>query len=295
MNSSISSSDSGAGPWLRFAQIMAGTALVLLAGILALAFVLDPYDTGRPGLIGKPGVRPQGPRTAGASRGRDLAFDAAIFGNSHVQILSPERLGPQTNARFLSLTVPGTGPKEQLLLLDWFMRSRREAPKALVFGIDNAWCVSDPALPNARPFPFWLYERSSLAYAVGLIRYDILEELPRRIRYLTRSNPERAVPDGYWDYAASFRQGTGADGPRRGVFLGRYQPDLPPNATGHFPAAAQRHGAARPRVSRGGRQQGLQGRFRHCCKAAPRNRSYRLAAEHSRCAGQGAVVRPHPL
>lgn len=239
MNSSISSSDRQASPWPRFAQLLAGTALGLGAAILALAFLLDPYDTGRPGLISKPGLRPQGPRTAAASRGRDPAFNAAILGNSHVQLLSPARLGPQTRARFVSLTVPGTGPKEQLHLLDWFMRHRSEAPKALVFGIDSKWCVSDPALANDRPFPFWLYERSGFAYAAGLLRYDILEELPRRIGYLARSAPERAAPDGYWDYAAGFRQGTNEDGPRRGVFLGRYQPDMPPNITGQFPAAAQ--------------------------------------------------------
>jgi hypothetical protein len=239
MNSSISSSDPVASPWPRFAQVLAGTALALLVGILALAVLLDPYDTGRPGLIDKPGLRPQGPRTAGASRGRDLSFNAVILGNSHVQLLSPERLGPQTKARFVSLTVPGTGPKEQLLLLDWFMRHRTEAPKALVFGIDSKWCVSDSALANDKPFPFWLYERSSLAYAAGLLRYDTLEELPRRIGYLLRSTPERAAPDGYWDYAARFRQGTDDDGPRRGVFLGRYQPDIPANTTGQFPASVQ--------------------------------------------------------
>jgi hypothetical protein len=239
MNSSTSSSDPFAHPWPRFARLLAGTALVLLACILGLAFLLDPYDTGRPGLISKPGLRPQGPRTAGASRGRDPVFNAAIFGNSRVQLLSPERLNPQTNARFVSLTVPGAGPREQLQLLDWFIRHRHEAPRALVLGIDSTWCVSDPALTNVKPFPFWLYERSNLAYLAGLMHYDLVEELPRRIAWLLRTAPERAAPDGYWDYAASFRQAAGKENPKRGAFLGRYQTDIPLNATGQFPAASR--------------------------------------------------------
>ena len=53
-------------------------AAVLLIGILGAAYAIDPYDTGRSGLLKKPGVRPQGPRTANASRGRDPAFNAAV-------------------------------------------------------------------------------------------------------------------------------------------------------------------------------------------------------------------------
>jgi hypothetical protein len=77
---------------------------------LAAAFVLDPYDTGRSALVERPGVRPQGPRTAGASRGRDLAFNAAVFGNSRIQLLSPERLNGITGLSLVQLSVPGTGP-----------------------------------------------------------------------------------------------------------------------------------------------------------------------------------------
>jgi len=206
MNSSISSSDPtpGARPWRRFAVTLVAAAAAVLAGLMALAYAVDPYDTGRSGLFAKPGVRPQGPRTANPSRGRDPAFEAMIVGNSRIQIISPEQLKKTTGLDFVQLSVPGSGPKEHLTLIEWFLRHRREPPKALVVSVDDLWCTSDPALPNDKPFPFWLYSRDLLEYGRGLLRYDVLEEVPRRFAYLLDGNAERARPDGYWDYEPEY-------------------------------------------------------------------------------------------
>ena len=253
MNSSIFSSDaamasSGAAmrqspqhriKWTRFCFLALATGLGAILLLLGLAFAIDPYDTGRPGLFNKPGIRPQGPRTAAASRGRDAGFDAAIFGNSHVQLLSPERLNGATNARFVSLIAPATHPKEQLVLLDWFMRHRASSPRAIVLGIDGNWCTGNPALPVEKPFPFWLYERRFVSYAAGLLRFDMLEEAPRRLTYLLARKPERARPDGYWDYEPNYI-GLGYDvRPDRRALLEKRQPTIPVNETGRFPAAEQ--------------------------------------------------------
>jgi hypothetical protein len=179
-------------------------AAAVLAAMVAIAYAVDPYDTGRSTLFDKPGVRPQGPRTVGASRGRDPAFNAMIVGNSRIQLISPERLKEATGLDFVQLAVPGSGPKEHLTLIDWYLRHRREPPKALVVSVDDTWCASDPALTNEKPFPFWLYSADRLEYARGLVRYDILEELPRRLAYIFGKNPERARPDGYWDYEPDY-------------------------------------------------------------------------------------------
>ena len=53
---------------------LVATAAGLVIGVLALLMALDPYDTGRGSLFETKGVRPQGPRTANASRGRDPAI-----------------------------------------------------------------------------------------------------------------------------------------------------------------------------------------------------------------------------
>ncbi len=242
MNSSISSSEphavSGkASAWRGFVLVFLAAGLLTLVLAMSVAFVADPYDTGRPGLFKKTGIRPQGPRTAAASRGRDPAFDSAIFGNSHVQLLAPERIGAQVDARFVSLIAPATNPREHLVLLDWFNRHHKDGIKAIIIGIDANWCTGDPALPNDKPFPFWLYERSLLSYLRGLLRYETLEETPRRVAFLIGKSPERARPDGYWDYEPNYI-GLGFDvRADRRAMLDKPLPTVTVNAMGRFPAA----------------------------------------------------------
>lgn len=202
MNSSTSTSD--AALWRRFAITLVAVTATLLVALVVAAYALDPYDSGRSALFEKSGVRPQGPRTANASRGRDGAFNAAIFGNSRIQLIQPERLNKGTGLDFVQLSVPGSGPKEHLALIDWFLRHRKEPPKALVVSVDDLWCTADPELTNQKPFPFWLYSPDRLDYAEGLLRYDVLEEMPQRIAYLLDDKAERARPDGYWDYEPEY-------------------------------------------------------------------------------------------
>jgi hypothetical protein len=235
MSSSTSSSESG---WGGFGRAFLLTAALLVAALLALAFLVDPYDSGRSPLKLKTGVSPQGPRTAAASRGRDPQFSGAIFGNSHIQLVSPEQLTQMTGIPFVSLIAPATGPRESLVLLDWFLRHRKEPAKALVIGIDVRWCTPDPALATEKPFPFWLFENATSRYLAGLLRFDVIEETLRRLRYLSAKAPERARPDGYWDYEAGYEvQGFHSDPVRRAKLL---EPlDMSGgNATGPFPAAA---------------------------------------------------------
>lgn len=234
MSSSTSSSEAR---WRSFAVSFLLAALGLAGGLIALALLIDPYDTGRSPLPLKEGISPQGPRTAAASRGRDPHFRGAIFGNSHIQLVSPDELKAKTGIPFVSLIAPATGPRETLVLLDWFLRHRREPAEALVIGVDTRWCTPDPAMPGDKPFPDWLFSASPLAYLGGLMRFDVLEELPRRLGYLFARRPERARPDGYWDYEANYElQGFHADPVRRA----RLQEPIDisgGNASGPFPAA----------------------------------------------------------
>jgi hypothetical protein len=203
-SSSISSSDRPArgARWPTFVATFAAASAAVLLALLGLLVALDPYDTGRFALVKKRGVPQQGPRTANASRGRDPAFDAGIFGNSHIQLIRPERLKAETGLDFVSLMVPATYPKEQFVVLDWFMR-HHAAPEALVFGLDQTWCFD--SLINTKPFPFWLYEENVPAFLRGLFRYSVLERIPGRLALLAgKIKPAR--PDGFWDYDADYRK-----------------------------------------------------------------------------------------
>lgn len=198
-----SAASGAAGDGVRFARVFLLVATILFCGLAAFVIAIDPYDTGRLALVTKPGVPAQGPRTAHASRARDIAYDAAIFGNSHVQLLSPERLSATTGVPFVSLTVPATGPKEQLALLDYWLRHRGRAPRAIVMGLDGYWCRAEPDMPTWQAFPFWLYGEGTGAYVKGLIRFQGLEEIARRMRYVAGKLP-RARPDGYWNYEEDY-------------------------------------------------------------------------------------------
>ncbi len=245
MSSSTSSSEPAvaaaqAAGWRNFVATLLAAAALISAAFLAVAFLLDPYDSGRSPLALKEGVRPQGPRTALASRGRDPRFTGAIFGNSHIQLISPEQLREQTGIPFVSLIAPATMPRETLATIDWFLRHHREPPaKAIVIGIDNYWCTANPALPNEQPFPFWLLSRSILDYVGGLMRYDLIEEVARRFAYLRSGKAERARPDGYWDYEASYVVQGYHQSPEIRARLAQAMELGGGNVDGPFPAAAR--------------------------------------------------------
>ncbi|WP_336486520.1 hypothetical protein [Methylobacterium nigriterrae] len=225
--------------WRRFAAGFAATASGLLAGYLALAVIVDPYDSGRSSLLSAGAVRPQGPRTAAASRGRDPAFTGAVIGNSHIQLVEPARLGAATGIPFVQLSVPATGPGEQFLLLDWYLR-HHPSPAALVVAADAYWCTDDPALTNAKPFPFWLFSESWPAYLRGLMRFSVAQEVVGRIGWLMRARRPLARPDGWWDYEPDYLRQGYADDPRLVADRERRAPDGPdPHRAGPFPAAAR--------------------------------------------------------
>lgn len=241
----VSAPDS-AGPrnWAAFARLFLGTAIGLLAGYLALAFLIDPYDSGRSTLFSAGAVRPQGPRTAAASRGRDPAFAGAVFGNSHIQLVEPARLAAATGIPFVQLSVPATGPGEQLALLAWFLR-HHPAPEAIVLSIDDYWCTDDPALPNDKPFPFWLYSPEPLSYLRGLLRFSVAQEVVGRAGWILGSRRKRAAADGWWDYEPDYLKLGALDGERFRAGRETPIPDGPaPGKAGPDFPAAERLGAA---------------------------------------------------
>ena len=222
MNSSTSSSESPAwGRWLATFLAMAA----LGAGVVfALVILVDPYDSGRFGLIGIKGISDESPRTANASRGRDPQFNAAIIGNSTGQLLKPAELSQATGARLVQLTVPGTGPREQIALLRWFVR-HHPRPNALVIVTDTAWCTDDPELRMINPFPFWLYSDNDLEYLGRLFSSRALDRTVRRIQLgLGLRTPSAA--DGYWDYELI----------GHGEFRPAPPPNEPPDGAMDFPA-----------------------------------------------------------
>ena len=221
MNLSTSSSESQAwGRWLATFLCMAALGACM---IFALVILVDPYDSGRFGFIGIKGISDESPRTANASRGRDPQFSAAVFGNSTGQLLKPTELSQATGLRFVQLTIPGTGPREQIVLLRWFVRHHARAD-ALVIVTDPVWCTDDPALPIFNPFPFWLYSDSPIEYLGQLFSARALGRLVRRVELgLGLRTP--SAPDGYWNYEL--------------LGHGEFRPAPPPNEPADTAAVAE--------------------------------------------------------
>jgi hypothetical protein len=199
MISSTSSSEAvSAKAWRKW---LIACAAVFAAALVVTWFsllLLDPYDSGRfPGLHVS-GVVDRNPRTANAGRARNALFDAALFGNSTGQLLDPERLSAATSLHFVQLTVPGTGPREQMTLLRYFI-SHHTQTAALVIVTDPSWCTPDPSPPLDHPFPFWLYG-GNFDYLRHFASWHAIELGFRRVGLALRLRQPVARVDGFLDY-----------------------------------------------------------------------------------------------
>jgi hypothetical protein len=167
--------------------------------IYTFLLVVDPWDTGRFPTPLPAGVADIERRTATASRGRDLRFDSAIFGNSRTYSLDPVKLSKATGYSFVSLGTPDAGPREEIQVTRYFLQFHPGA-KALVFSTDERWCSHDPSIPMLNYFPFWLY-RDNLEYLGNLLSTRSFNAAQTRIK-LAMGRLTPTDPRGYLDYEA---------------------------------------------------------------------------------------------
>lgn len=172
---------------------------------------------------------------AAASLGRQPGTPAAIVGNSTIQLVDPAELTAATGIGFVSLTVAGAGPLEQIAVARWFesqhASERGHKVQALVFGLDKSWCRDDGRLEPINPFPFWLVSDSSLDYLTGMMRLETFGGLGRKLEVMLGwLKPPRA--DGYHDYDKG--QARNPDGLRREFAIDAFY--APPMGKAEFAA-----------------------------------------------------------
>jgi hypothetical protein len=174
----ISSSDSSP-EWTRCLTACVGSLAFGALLLLAFMIVVDPYDSGKFGLLGISGVNDRDTHTAVASHARDANFDSAVIGNSTALMLDPAELSRATGRRFVQLAVTGAGPAEEFAVLDFFLRHHAHVG-ALVFVTDPSWCAHDSTAPWGA-FPYWLYANNSVIYAGRLISWSAIEHAFQRL------------------------------------------------------------------------------------------------------------------
>jgi hypothetical protein len=211
MSSSISSSESSS-EWGRWLVIFLGAPLLGLLLLLAFVIAVDPYDSGRFGLLGIDGVDDRNTRFAAASRARDPQFDSAIIGNSTAQLLNPAELSRATGLRFVQLYMTGGVPREELAVLDFFLRNHQRVG-ALVIVTDPSWCAHQKIELAPGSFAYWLYGRSSLEYLVRLISWQAIEHGFQRLS-IGLGQRKRSDPDGFFSYEDIWLPGTFHDANR---------------------------------------------------------------------------------
>ena len=193
----ITSSDTSP-EWGRCLAACIGTLGAGLLLVFALMLLVDPYDSGRFGLLGTIGVDDRNTMTATASRARDVNFDSAIIGNSTAQMLEPAELSKATGLRFVQLYVTGANPHEQFAVLDFFLRHHARVG-ALVFVVDPWWCAHHPIESPPGAFPHWLYGDSSIAYAARLLSWPAIEHAFQRLS-IGLGRHQRMDPTGFFSY-----------------------------------------------------------------------------------------------
>lgn len=222
--------------WRGYARSLLLFVVGIFAAYLVLAVLVDPYDTGRSTLLSRGAVRPQGPRTASAVRGRDPAYTGAVIGNSHIQLIEPAALTRLTGIPFVQLSVPATGPMEQFAVLAWYLRHHAQ-PAALVLSADAFWCADDPAFPSEHGFPYWLLGGWP-DYLQGLIRFPAAQETVNRLGWLLNPRRKTAAADGWWNYEANYLgQGFGIDAAKISALEKPVGPEPELHHGGPFPIA----------------------------------------------------------
>lgn len=216
--------------WAKFTRLLLVAASSLYVVMLAFVLLVDPYDSGRTGIVRSGGIPEQLPHSANASRARDPQFDAALFGNSHVQAIKPERLDALTGLRLVTLMMPGTFAVDQLDTLEWYLNVH-PSPRAIVIGTDFYWC-RDWSERN-KLFPTWLYSPSFFQYVLGLASYRSLREATKRLDHL-RKGKGRIKADGYWDYSGIYERLGLSDRERSRSVLAQPRP-YPINAGASYP------------------------------------------------------------
>ena len=228
----IAHTETRAGNWRRFVTLFLG---VFVGGIVAAALfilLLDPFDMVPFSLpIERPLVSGS-QRFAYPQAMRSGRFDSIIVGSSTARLIDPEQLNGPFKARFANMAMNASSAWEEWTTFEYFRRHVR-APKALIVGIDDAWCDPNADRDRARHgFPEWMYDNNRWNDYANLFNSGALEIAARLVGYHLGLYPARSRYDGLEIFTPPESEYDLARA-KRGIWVARPEaplPNLPPPA-----------------------------------------------------------------
>jgi hypothetical protein len=183
--------------WRRFVRLFFATFSAGVLGGALFLLLLDPYDM-------VPFSLPiERPLVSGSQRFaypqvmRSKRFDAIIVGSSTARLIDPEQLNAPFGMRFANMAMNASTAWEQWTTFEYF---RRHAPaaKALIIGIDDAWCDPNAGRDRVRHgFPEWMYDDDPWNDYLNLFNSGTLELAARLIGYHLGLYRARSRYDGF--------------------------------------------------------------------------------------------------
>ena len=178
---------------------LAGAALGGLAAAYAFVVLVDPW-----GMLPLSLPLPRAPISTNArfsfpALASSPAFDSAIVGTSTSRMLRPAVLDGVFGARFANLAMNSATAWEQARMLALFTR-RHPAARAVLVGIDAAWCERAPRRDSGRPFPEWMYGGSPWRGYAEMANLYAVQEAANQFAVLAGLKRRRYGLDGYTSF-----------------------------------------------------------------------------------------------
>jgi hypothetical protein len=178
---------------------LVGTAVGGLIVVYAFIALVDPW-----GMLPLSLPLPRVPISTNArfsfpALARSPAFDAAIFGTSTSRMLRPAMLDGPFAAHFVNLAMNSATALEQSRMLALFTRFH-PAPRAVLIGLDVAWCERVPREDSGRPFPAWMYAGSPWRGYREIANLYALQEAANQFAVVIGLKRRRYGLDGYTSF-----------------------------------------------------------------------------------------------
>ena len=183
---------------LPFLKTFLIAAALVAASLWLLILLLDPYGVSPIRLPIQRPIMDINQRYMYPQIVRSRRYDSLVIGTSTSRLLDPEALNVAFGGRFANLAMNAATAWEQSELLKLALR-HQSAPKTVIIGLDQMWCVDEQNLQKItfRGFPEWMYDDNPWNDLPGVFNSKALEITGRLAAYHLGWMKERIRRDGY--------------------------------------------------------------------------------------------------